>query len=42
MAEDEKEGRGGGEDSTFEALERDFQEVCCMVFSFTPRRLQRG
>ena len=31
MADDEKEGRGGGEDSTFEALERDFQEVRCIV-----------
>ena len=27
MADDEKEGGGSGEDSTFEALEKDFQEV---------------
>ena len=27
MADDEKESGGGGEDSTFEVLDRDFQEV---------------
>ena len=36
MADDEKEGRGGGEDSTFEALERDFQEVCWAVLKQIP------
>ena len=33
MDEEKAQGRGGAEDSTFEALERDFQEVdlFCLV-----------
>lgn len=35
MADDEKETGGGGEDSTFESLERDFQEVIFHVYTCT-------
>ena len=31
MADEEKEGGGSGEDSTFQALERDFQEVTLCI-----------
>ena len=36
MDEEKAQGRGGAEDSTFEALERDFQEVdlFCLVIRF--------